>query len=75
MNVNEYFTLVVPILTKKNVLKNCKINDSSCTEIYSSVDKIKLLYTTWLCAKCKLKQYDMIESPNIEDELYLRRTA
>ena len=53
VNVNEYFTLVVPILTKNDFLKNCKTNDSSCIDIYSSIDKVKLLNTTWLCVKCK----------------------
>ena len=48
---------------------NYKANDSSCIEICSSVDKIKLLNTTWLCTKCKYTRYDMIESTNLEDEL------
>lgn len=49
--------------------KYCKANDSSFVEIYSSVDKIKLFNATRLCAKCKHKRCDMIESPNFEYKL------
>ena len=30
---------------------------------------MKLLNITGLCAKCKHTRYDMIESPNFEDEI------
>ena len=67
MNVNEYFTLVVPILSETNFLNSCKTNKSTFFEIYSVVDKIKLLTTTWLCVKCKYKQNNMIETSNFEE--------
>ena len=67
MNVNEYFTLVVPILSKKNFLNSCKTHKSTFFEIYSVVDKIKLLTTTWLYVKCKYKQNNMIETSNFEE--------
>ena len=56
-------------INKTEFKNNGKVNDLSCIEIYSSVDKIKLLNTTWLCAKCKHKQYNMTELPNLEDKL------
>ena len=42
------------------------IKETTCFEIYSSVDKIKLLTTKWLCVKCKYKQNNMIETSNFE---------
>ena len=56
-------------INKNGCLNNFKTKDSSCLEIYSSVDKIRLLNTICVCAKCKHKLYDMIESPNFEDNL------
>ena len=56
-------------INKIDFSKIFKTNDSSCIEIYSSVDKVKLLNTTWLCAKCKYTRYNMIETPNVEDDL------
>ena len=47
-------------------VKKIKANDSSCLEIYSSLDKIKVLNTSWLCAKCKHKRYKKVELPNFE---------
>ena len=60
-------------INKIDFSKNFKTNDSSCIEIYSSVDKVKLLNTTWLCAKCKYTRYNMIETPNVEDDLIFEK--
>ena len=72
MNINEYFTLAVSILTIF-FFNKCKANDSSCFEIYTSVDKIELLTRTWLFVKHKHTPYDMIELPNFEDKISFER--
>ena len=60
------FHITCSDIVNNEPINNRKKNDSSCFEIYSSVDKNKLFNTTWLCAKCKYTLYDMIESPNID---------
>ena len=65
--MNEYFTLIVLILTKNDFLNSSKTKETSCFEIYSSFDKIKLLTSTWWCVKCKYKQNNMIETSNFEE--------
>ena len=62
-------------LTCSDIINNELINnrikdDSSCIEIYSSVDEKKLLNTNWFCAKCKYTlRNDMIKSLNVDDTI------
>ena len=56
-------------INKNDFKRNCKTNDSS----YSFVDKIKLSNTTWLCVKYKDTRYNMIETPNLENELLFEK--
>ena len=38
-------------INKNNFLYSCKTKQTTCFEIYSSVDKIKLLTTKWFCVR------------------------
>ena len=52
---------------EKKILNSCKTKETTCFEIYSSVDKIKLSTTKWLCVKSKYKNNKTIETYNFEE--------
>ena len=54
-------------INKNYFLNSSKTKETSCFEIYSSFDKIKLLTSIWLCVKCKYKQNNRIKTSNFEE--------
>ena len=60
-------------IDNNKLLTNSKLNDSSCVNMYSSVDKIKFFNITQLCVECKHDRYEMIGLPNFDDKLSFKK--
>ena len=62
-------------INKNDFLYSCKTKETTCFEIYSSVDKTRLLATKWFCVKCKYKQNNMIETSNFEENSIFKKNC
>ena len=60
-------------IDNNKLLTNSKLNDSSCVNMYSSVDKIKFFNITQLCVECKHDRSEMIGLPNFDDKLSFKK--